>query len=84
MSQKPDWKEYQDKVAAFLSQPGFEVRVDETIRGARAEHDIDVTGRMSVAGMDQLWLIECKSWKRRVPMKPRLENSARIAPSSLV
>jgi hypothetical protein len=67
LSQKPEWEEYQDKVAAFLSQLGFEVRVDETIRGARAGHDIDVTARMSVAGVDQLWLIECKSWNRRVP-----------------
>lgn len=46
---------------------GFDVRVDETIRGARAEHKIDVTARMSIAGLDQCWLIECKSWKRRVP-----------------
>ena len=67
MSQKPGWEEYQDKVATFLSLLGFEVRVDEVIRGARAEHNIDVTARMSVAGVDQLWLIECKSWKRRVP-----------------
>jgi hypothetical protein len=54
-------------VAVFLSQLGFEVLVDETIRGARSKHDVDVTARMSVAGVDQLWLIECKSWKRRVP-----------------
>jgi Restriction endonuclease len=64
---KPDWHIYQGAVANFLSQLGFDVRVDEAIRGARAEHRIDVTARMSVAGVDQLWLIECKSWKRRVP-----------------
>jgi hypothetical protein len=46
---------------------GFDVKVDETLRGARAEHEIDVTARMSIAGVDQCWLIECKSWKRRVP-----------------
>jgi hypothetical protein len=67
LSQKRSWQEYQDTVAAFLSQLGFEVQVDETLRGARAEHDIDVTARMSIAGVDQLWLIECKSWERRVP-----------------
>jgi hypothetical protein len=71
LSQKPEWKDYQDRVAAFLSQLGFEVLVDETIRGARGEHNVDVTARMSMAGVDQLWLIECKSWKRRVP-KERL------------
>jgi hypothetical protein len=46
---------------------GFDVKVDETLRGARAEHEIDVTARTSIAGVDQCWLIECKSWKRRVP-----------------
>lgn len=66
MSQKPGWEQYQDKVASFLSLLGFEVQVGETVGGARAEHDIDVTARMSVAGVEQLWVIECKSWKRRV------------------
>ena len=65
MSQATDWKEYQDKVAGFLSQLGFETRVDETIRVARAAHDIDVTARTSIATVDQLWLVECKSWRRR-------------------
>jgi hypothetical protein len=65
--QEIGWKEYQDRVAAFLSQLGLQVQVDETIRGARAAHDIDVTARMSIAGVNQLWLIECKSWKRRIP-----------------
>jgi hypothetical protein len=67
LSDKRSWHEYQDRVAAFLSELGFEVQVDETLRGARAAHDIDVTARMSIAGVDQLWLIECKSWARRVP-----------------
>lgn len=67
MPHKPKWAEYQDKVASFLSQLGFEVQVDETIQGARAAHDIDVTARMETAGVRQLWLAECKSWKRRVP-----------------
>lgn len=67
MPPRPRWEEYQDEVSVFLSQMGFDVTVDETIRGARAEHKIDVTARMSIAGLDQCWLIECKSWKRRVP-----------------
>ena len=67
MVQEIGWKGYQDRVAAFLAQLGLQVQVDETIRGARAPHDIDVTARMSIAGVNQLWLIECKSWKRRIP-----------------
>jgi hypothetical protein len=61
------WEQYQDLVAAFLSQLGFNVQVGETVAGARAEHDIDVTARMNIAGLEQLWVIECKSWQRRVP-----------------
>jgi len=67
MSPNPGWQQYQNAVAAFLSQLGFNVRIDEPIQGARARHKLDVTARMSVAGVDQLWVIECKSWKRPVP-----------------
>jgi hypothetical protein len=67
LSQTPGWEQYQDEVAAFLTQLGFEVQVGETVGGARAKHEIDVTARMSIAGVKQLWVIECKSWKRRVP-----------------
>jgi hypothetical protein len=62
-----DWKQYQREVAAFLSSLGFDTRVDETVQGARAEHDIDVTARTSIAGVGQLWVVECKLWKRPVP-----------------
>lgn len=61
-----DWKQYQRDVAAFLSSLGFETKVDETIRGARAKHNIDVTARTSIAGVKQLWIVECKLWKRPV------------------
>jgi hypothetical protein len=67
LEQEIGWREYQDRVANFLSRLGMQVQVDETVRGARALHDIDVTARTSMAGMNQLWLIECKSWKRRIP-----------------
>jgi hypothetical protein len=66
-----DWKQYQRDVATFLSSLGFDTKVDESIRGARAEHDIDVTARTSIAGVKQLWIVECKSWRRPVP-KERL------------
>lgn len=62
-----DWKQYQREVAAFLSGLGFDTKIDETVRGARAEHDIDVTARTSIAGVNQLWVVECKLWKRPVP-----------------
>jgi len=71
LPQSSSWRSYQEKVAIFLSQIGFDTYVDETIRGARGVHDIDVTARMRIASVEQLWLIECKSWKRSVP-KERL------------
>jgi hypothetical protein len=67
MSPKPGWQQYPNALAAFLSQLGFNVRIDEPIQGARAKHKLDVTARMNVACVDQLWVIECKSWKRPVP-----------------
>lgn len=62
-----EWKQYQREVAVFLSSLGFDAEVDETVPGARAEHDIDVVARSSIAGVDQLWVVECKLWKRPVP-----------------
>jgi hypothetical protein len=67
MSQAPDWKRYQREVASFLSELGFDTQVDKTIQGARAVHDVDVTARLNIAGVELLWLIECKAWKRAVP-----------------
>ncbi|WP_279635855.1 restriction endonuclease [Kitasatospora cheerisanensis] len=67
MARTPEWQKYQQEVSSFLSELGFDTRVDETIEGARAQHDIDVAARMSIAGVDILWLVECKAWGRRVP-----------------
>ncbi|MFF8770761.1 restriction endonuclease [Kitasatospora sp. NPDC015120] len=67
MARIPEWQKYQKEVSSFLSELGFDVRVDETIEGARAQHDIDVSARMSTAGVDILWLVECKAWGRRIP-----------------
>jgi len=39
---------------------------DERIEGARGIHDLDVAVRSKAAGIDQLWVIECKRWKARV------------------
>ncbi|MFJ6145729.1 restriction endonuclease [Streptomyces anulatus] len=62
-----EWQKYQQEVSSFLSGLGFDTRVDETIEGARAQHDVDVAARMRIAGVDILWVVECKAWGRRVP-----------------
>ncbi len=68
----PGWKQYQEDVAALLSEFGFIVTTDERISGARGEHAIDVAARMRVAGIDQLWVVECKDWKRAIPKERAL------------
>jgi virulence-associated protein VapD len=61
------WKQYQDDVADFLKRLGFETQTDEVIQGARASHAVDVTARMTIAGVRQLWIVKCKDWRRRIP-----------------
>ncbi|MFJ9251103.1 restriction endonuclease [Streptomyces sp. NPDC101776] len=67
MSQRKEWEEYQVKVSEILTEFGFATEVEEVIEGARGKHEIDVTARIRYAGIDQLWIVECKKWKRPVP-----------------
>ncbi|MFJ6382710.1 restriction endonuclease [Kitasatospora sp. NPDC092039] len=67
MSITPEWQSYEQNVSSFLSELGFETRVNEIIDGARGQHAIDVSARMGIIGVDILWIIECKAWNRRVP-----------------
>ncbi|MCU1644031.1 MAG: restriction endonuclease [Nocardia sp.] len=62
------WREYQQDAANLLGELGFDVQVEEkfpTLRGARIE--VDVTARRMVAGVEILWVVECKLWKDPVP-----------------
>jgi len=61
------WSEYQDEVAEFFVALGLSASVNETVEGVRTKHDIDVVVRSRHAGIDVIWLVECKAWKRRVP-----------------
>ncbi|MEW2086900.1 restriction endonuclease [Streptomyces sp. NPDC005283] len=76
---RPDWQQYQHEVAATLSQLGFTAKVEEKVVGARGEHDIDITARMTSAGVTQLWVVECKKWNRAVPKERILTFSAIVA-----
>lgn len=62
----PKWKEYQEESAAFFRTLGLEAETDEYLEGVRGGHDVDVVVRSRRAGLDQLWVVECKHWKRRV------------------
>ncbi|WP_079034892.1 restriction endonuclease [Streptomyces hirsutus] len=67
MNQRKEWEKYQIKVSETLSEFGFATKVEEVIEGARGRHEVDVTARIRYAGIDQLWIVECKKWKRPVP-----------------
>lgn len=63
----PAWKEYQEEAAGYYRELGLSAETDETIVGVRGMHEIDVVVRGYRAGVEFLWLVECKCWNRRVP-----------------
>ncbi|MCU1532314.1 MAG: restriction endonuclease [Arthrobacter sp.] len=65
-AQQMDWNDYQERVAAFFRVLGLEAETNVALSGARGVHDIDVIVRSTHGGMNLLWLVECKLWKRRV------------------
>lgn len=78
-SDRPEWQRYQHEVAEMLSELGFTTKVEEAVPGIRATHDVDVTARITSAGVAQLWIVECKKWKRAVPKERILAFSAIVA-----
>ncbi len=62
----PKWKEYQEESAEFFRGLGLDATTDEHLEGVRGGHDIDVVVRSRSAGLQQLWVVECKRWKRKV------------------
>ncbi len=63
----PAWKEYQETAAAQFRALGLTAETDQRLVGARGQHDIDVAVRGNRAGMEFLWVVECKRWKTNVP-----------------
>jgi restriction system protein len=60
------WQDYQRQAADFFRNLGMTASTDEHVVGVRGEHDVDVVARKVFAGISQLWVIECKQWKRPV------------------
>jgi restriction system protein len=67
MSNAPVWKQYQEDVATFFRELGFQAETDVSLQGARTKHDVDVAVRSHLAGFPLLWVIECKFWNTAVP-----------------
>ena len=60
------WRDYQYRAAGYFRYVGMDANVDEHVIGARGGHNVDVVVRASRAGIEQLWIVECKHWWRRV------------------
>lgn len=60
------WHDYQERSAYYFHLLGMDVTVDEHLIGVRGEHDADVVVRTCEAGIKQIWIVECKLWRRRV------------------
>lgn len=64
------WEEYQHQAASLLCELGFSIQVNAQVTEANgAAHAIDVAARRTVAGVDLLWIVECKYWNRPVPIE---------------
>lgn len=45
---------------------GLTADTDQQLAGVRGRHDVDVVVRGNRAGMEFLWIVECKRWKTNV------------------
>jgi hypothetical protein len=63
----PAWKDYQEATAAYYRDLGLSAETDVAIEGARGSHKVDVAVRGQRAGVEFLWIVECKHWDRAVP-----------------
>lgn len=63
------WLEYQHQAAALLRQLGFSTEVNAPLTEANGTvHAIDVAARRIVAGVNVLWIVECKYWGKPIDM----------------
>lgn len=53
-------------MAAFFRERGCTASVEARVRGARAEHSVDVFVTFRQHGIECRWIVECKLWKNRV------------------
>lgn len=72
------WQQYQQEAAALFRSLGLEATTDERLDGVRGSHDVDVVVRSRRAGLEQVWVVECK-WRRRRVEKLHVTALAEIA-----
>lgn len=62
----PAWKDYQEETATYYRDLGLSAETDALLKGARAQHKMDVVVRGHQPGVEFLWIVECKYWNRSV------------------
>ena len=62
-----DWRKYQEETAELFRSLGCSAEVDKLVKGARAEHIIDVWVAFSKFGFQNRWAVECKYWNSNIP-----------------
>jgi hypothetical protein len=62
----PRWSKYQEDAAAHFRRLGLPTSTNVTLQGVRSTHDVDVVVRFERAGIDHLWIVECKDTGRPV------------------
>ena len=60
------WRAYQEEAAAYFRSVGLSAETDVSLIGVRTRHSVDVAVRFRSAGMEHLWVVECKHHARRV------------------
>lgn len=61
------WEQYQYRTADLLRGLGFTAVVNDKLRAPTGVvHNVDVSARITVAGVAVTWIVECKLWKKRV------------------
>jgi hypothetical protein len=62
----PAWKDYQERTADYYRALGLSAHTEELVEGVRGKHIVDVVVRGYAAGVEFLWIVECKHRNRRV------------------
>ncbi|HHF3021302.1 TPA: restriction endonuclease [Vibrio diabolicus] len=71
-----DWRTYQEETASVFRSLGCKALVEETLEGARGDHDIDVLVTFEKFGVTSTWIVECKFWESAVPKEKVLALQA--------
>ena len=62
------WERYQHRTADLLRELAFTAQVNDPLPTPNGVvHRVDVSARIVLAGVNVLWIVECKLWNRAIP-----------------